>query len=800
MQKNAQNSYYSCFKLFANISKAIFVFSFLFFGVQLLADNKLNKSSRMPGPYGESDLNFSLQFIKNGETDKAIILLTEICEDTQQVNHVTIEACFLLGYIYYSDKNNLDFSKAAGYFTFAAESEWPLKDYSAFYKSSALLYSGNRSKACESYKFLIENYKKSIWFDLAKRMYCDCLFTSGRYLDAFESYNSYFNQIDDSTQYPNALYNYALTLLKLGNLGKAMEKFRLIFINNPDSVFSRLSYYKLKELRKNYRKSTYFTSEQKYKRAMILSEKGWYKKTLKELRSLSNSAKKNDKKKEELSHNAKLDEAIILYKIGKREGASKLFTSLTFDVESGNLGNEAFFWLGRIDHRKKDFHKAIRNYNKYISSFKKHKYTDEALLRLSEVYRKERKYSASLKLLTRLITEFKDSRFREDAFWYAAWTNRALGKTKKSISLFTQLVKEIPDSFLVPRALYWHARLLNSDKSEKSKQLYKHLLFNYPNSYYAFMAKQRIPFLLDSKKNFKSSKTDIENQKVKSKNENINVVFNKNVQKISNDISDYFNSTKVIKLISSNIRALKINYLIKYGFMEFAEKELNKFEKNSKIKNLMALKIAESYQADGDYHYSQFLIRKYAKSALKYPVTGESKAFWKVLYPRAYIDIVSKYASEKDDCYPFLLMSLINQESRYKIDAVSSAGALGLTQLMPYTAKDIAKRLRIKKFKLDDLLIPNINIRFGSWYLSQQLKSFDGNLVLALGAYNAGPSTVRKWIKRNKQVEVDIFIEKIPFRETRYYVEKILKVYDIYQNLYGCQVQNFEIPDSIGKN
>ncbi|MDH5182574.1 MAG: lytic transglycosylase domain-containing protein [Gammaproteobacteria bacterium] len=133
------------------------------------------------------------------------------------------------------------------------------------------------------------------------------------------------------------------------------------------------------------------------------------------------------------------------------------------------------------------------------------------------------------------------------------------------------------------------------------------------------------------------------------------------------------------------------------------------------------------------------------------------------------------------------LHGLIRQESLFMLDAMSNKGALGLMQLLPRTARSVAKRSKtIKKRWLSDrdLLDKDRNIILGSSYLFSNLRRFDNNPVLATAAYNAGPRNVKKWIP-NIGMSADIWIETIPFKETRNYVQRVLTYTSIYERKLG---------------
>jgi len=159
-------------------------------------------------------------------------------------------------------------------------------------------------------------------------------------------------------------------------------------------------------------------------------------------------------------------------------------------------------------------------------------------------------------------------------------------------------------------------------------------------------------------------------------------------------------------------------------------------------------------------------------------IAGESDSL-PLMFPQAYAGYVSEVANRFGVAEEFVY-GVMRQESRFISDIKSPAGAVGLMQLMPGTAKQMGKKLGVKapRWKLTD---SEFNITLGTKYLDHVLSRFDNNLALAAAAYNAGPSRVRKWIAARpvsgsvaKPVAIDIWVETIPFDETRAYVKKVL--------------------------
>ena len=146
-----------------------------------------------------------------------------------------------------------------------------------------------------------------------------------------------------------------------------------------------------------------------------------------------------------------------------------------------------------------------------------------------------------------------------------------------------------------------------------------------------------------------------------------------------------------------------------------------------------------------------------------------------------YTDLIRKY-SEEYDLEPAFVAGVICTESKFRPEAVSRAGARGLMQIMPATGQEIADAFG-EPFREDNLFDPEVSIRYGCYYLRQQLDRFDQNAAVALAAYNAGPNKAALWLSEYG-LDSRGRIAYIPYRETRNYVDRVLQAQENYANLY----------------
>ncbi|WP_238988806.1 lytic transglycosylase domain-containing protein [Calorimonas adulescens] len=154
----------------------------------------------------------------------------------------------------------------------------------------------------------------------------------------------------------------------------------------------------------------------------------------------------------------------------------------------------------------------------------------------------------------------------------------------------------------------------------------------------------------------------------------------------------------------------------------------------------------------------------------------------KMIYPTKYMDIVERYAVEYG-IDPYLVLAVIKAESNFNPEAKSSKGAIGLMQIQPDTGKWIAENLGIENYNEDLLYNPEVNIRFGCWYINNLNSEFK-DPVLVFAAYNAGRGNVQKWLNDKEYSDDGEKLKSIPFKETRDYVDKIIRNYHIFTRLY----------------
>jgi soluble lytic murein transglycosylase len=212
----------------------------------------------------------------------------------------------------------------------------------------------------------------------------------------------------------------------------------------------------------------------------------------------------------------------------------------------------------------------------------------------------------------------------------------------------------------------------------------------------------------------------------------------------------------------------RIDVLITAGLANAAASELTALSrKRTRYSEILAIS------------YKLASIERYRSAILLLDLLPEEMRPDELLYPKAYWGAVER-ASEEYGMDPFLLLSLMREESRFDPGAVSAAGAIGLMQLMPSTAERTGRKINLEINGRESMYEVESNIRLGAHYLDRLLEEFK-SVPPALAAYNAGERKVREWLRRGRYDSYDEFIEDIPFKETRNYVKRIVTTYFRYQ-------------------
>lgn len=354
------------------------------------------------------------------------------------------------------------------------------------------------------------------------------------------------------------------------------------------------------------------------------------------------------------------------------------------------------------------------------------------------------RFAAALEAFERFDERYGRSRRRDEIHWYRGLALLRLERPLEASAVMRGIVSTWPRSTLVPQARYWdvRARQLAGHKAETLTGDFAALVNQYPATFYARLAEVRLRELeVEPPRAFASPPVAID-----------------------------------AKPPASLALALA---LARAGLFPDAIEEVQ--AEAVRVRGVeQAMAFGHSLRALGEFGQAYSVAARHLWGRAFGAREGDALS---LLYPLAWESSVRK-AAEGVKIDPFFVWSIMRRESAFKDWVSSAADARGLMQIIPPTGVMIAKALEEPKPSPDALFAPSLNIRYGAWYLSALLTRF-GHPALAAAAYNAGPGVVVKWAKEKKGLPLDLFVEEIPYRETRGYVKQVIADLHVYHSLYG---------------
>jgi soluble lytic murein transglycosylase len=233
---------------------------------------------------------------------------------------------------------------------------------------------------------------------------------------------------------------------------------------------------------------------------------------------------------------------------------------------------------------------------------------------------------------------------------------------------------------------------------------------------------------------------------------------------------------------------VKAKLLANAGLNEYIAAEIHRADGSAEWG---AFAEARIFAADGQNWRAMALMKRALPFYTSAPIDALPMAYWRILFPKAYWGYITADA-RKNGLSPFMVASLIRQETQFNPRAVSGKDAYGLMQLLPRVGRAMARQEGIRYFRTSDLLNPRINILLGTRYLRQMLDKFGDQPEYAFAAYNAGDYRVADWKSDGTYSGMDEFVESIPFTETRDYVQAILRNEDFYRELNRVEMERAE--------
>ncbi len=356
-------------------------------------------------------------------------------------------------------------------------------------------------------------------------------------------------------------------------------------------------------------------------------------------------------------------------------------------------------------------------------------------------------------LLTKM---FPTSTYAPSAHWRTAWMNYRQRQYPEAARLMDEQIQRYAGGQEVPSALYWRARIFEDEEHNlpAAAAYYKALSLTYTNYFYAGLARQRLDVLGAQPAVTSAVLTGVRRLEI---------------PELTGELPE------------DDPHLIKARLLANASLNEYIGPEI---QASPTAGEWGALGQAEIYASYGEVTRSLQSMKHSGISFFALPMAQVPQVYWRLLFPRPFWDGIASNA-QANGVDPYLVASLIRQESEFNAGAVSRANAYGLMQLLPSVGKSIAKKRGLKGFNPSQLLVPAVNLQLGAINLREVLDRYGGQAEYALAAYNAGDVPVRQWMSSNDYKDTPEFIESIPYTETREYVQAILRNREMYRALYA---------------
>lgn len=376
---------------------------------------------------------------------------------------------------------------------------------------------------------------------------------------------------------------------------------------------------------------------------------------------------------------------------------------------------------------------------------------EEALFSSGNMYLLRRDYPNAVEYYRYLAEHFPRGGNAAAANWRAGWLSYRLGQYDAASMLFAREIKLYPGASESISALYWRGRLFETQDHAPALAAtkYRDIVSDHPNYYYAQLARVRLNALGQP-------------------------------QPASTTAGSYPHLPKpllVDAFPSDRPHLAKARLLANAGMNEYVAPEI---AADADWSSWGSLGEAQIYASYNETFLALRAMKRAIPDAASAPIQSIPLAYWRILFPEPWWQTV-KTESARYNLDPYLVLSLMRQESEFNPSAISYAGAYGLMQLLPSVGRNMARQVGMRDFKTYQLLDPETNIRLGTRYLRQMLDKFGGVQEYALAAYNAGDYRVTDWETAGPYTGMDEFVESIPFTQTRNYVESVLRNEQMYK-------------------
>ncbi len=637
------------------------------------------------------------------------------------------------------------FEAAAAALKRALAASGPLQDHGRYYYARALVRNDEHASAADVLADFPETFPKSRLVPHAARLRAESLIQADRIAEARRLLASK-SALSESVR----LYLLARSQVLEGKRLQAVETYRRVYYKYPLSAQADEAETALNRLRRSLGKRyPSAPSSWRLERADLLFDARRYGKASREYRRALEGLT-----------GANLDHARV------RAGAAdyrRLHTTVAYNwlsqlkVTTPSADAERMYYLGECARRKSRRKEFAARAEELGRTYPRSPWYEEALFSLGNHYLLDNEARLYRRYYERAARAFPKGPYAARAHWKVCW-RAYVDSDPRCEALLEEHVRLYARSPTAAAAIYFLGRRAERAGDLSSAwTLYHELGQLFPHYYYAYRARTRLEELGEAPG--KAS-----------------------APRFLNGIPGP-RSLSAEPSTESETLIERGRLLYQLGLDDLAEQELRSGDYRCSDAYWIGLELAKQTSERGRYHLGLRYMKRYGFGYLRLPIEAMPREYWERLFPLPYSRQLRKRAAPHR-LDPYLLAGLIRQESEFNAGAKSRAGALGLMQILPSTARALARRVGIKSLATRQLYNPDLSLRLGTLHFRTVLNQFEGQLEYSLAAYNAGEHRVENWMTWGDFSEPEVFVETIPFTETRGYVQAVLRNAEVYRRLY----------------
>jgi soluble lytic murein transglycosylase len=647
-------------------------------------------------------------------------------------------AWLVLGYAHVLDH---DYVKAVDPLSRARTNAGDLGDYVSYYLASAYLQTGRSADAVATLADFGTRYPDSLAIKDAQVVYAGALTAEGRAPEAIALLEK-----DREPVRADVELGLGRAYGAAGQTAKAVAALRNVYYNTPVSSEADAANTELKKLAGG----PPVPLADRRTRADLLAKGRRYADAADEYRDLLDEVSPADRPTVQLAL------ATALQKSGRNKDAKQILDSIP--DSSPEIAAQRVFLQGEVARNTDDQDGFLRLQAQLRQMSPNSPWLEQSLLATGNMYLLKRDYDHAIDAYRELQQRFPNGNRASYAHWKVAWLSSRQGRSQEAKEGFEEQIALYPASAEVPAALYWRARYAEEDNElARARAYYLKLSDRFRNFYYAELARRRLKVL-------------------------------KPTDQLQYALLDRVPPLNLgSKVVSSDppaddLHVQKAQLLENGALVDFAVREIQATA-NVQDGTWALAETARLYQGSGRYDRAIEVMKRGVPNYFAVDVPELPRVYWEALFPKAFWEDLKRYSTQ-NELDPYLVASLIRQESEFNPNAISHANAVGLMQLLPVTGKKVAKDVKLHHYNASQLYTPAVNLQLGTRYFKSMVDKF-GSFEYALAAYNAGSDRVEDWLAQGKYRDPQEFVESIPFTETREYVQAILRNANVYKQLYG---------------